>query len=373
VYKKLKLLMGSFIAFAFSGGHAIAEMGLNLPKPVSGGAQDIFDLHMLTTTIATTIMVIITLVIIYTIVTFRKDKNYEPDQEFHKSWFGRWAWLLVPILVLGIDLSIASSANSVLEKLWLAPTGDDVMDIKVTGHQWWWEYEYPKEGLKIESRLKKHDVSNKLYLRDVDNRLVLPVNTKIRFLQTSADVLHAFWVPAIMGKKDAIPGYVSETWAEITEEGVFRGQCAEICGGGHGYMPIVVEVVSKEKFAKWVESKKSVMMAKAAEALSDKTWTKDELMAKGEELYNLKCAGCHNIAGTGMMPVFPPLKGSKMVTSDLSAHIDIVLKGKKGTAMSAWSALLNDLEAAAIITYERNAWGNNTGDVIQPKDIKTYR
>ena len=132
--------MGSFIAFAFSGGHAIAEMGLNLPKPVSGGAQDIFDLHMLTTTIATTIMVIITLVIIYTIVTFRKDKNYEPDQEFHKSWFGRWAWLLVPILVLGIDLSIASSANSVLEKLWLAPTGDDVMDIKVTGHQWWWEY-----------------------------------------------------------------------------------------------------------------------------------------------------------------------------------------------------------------------------------------
>ena len=361
-----------FLMSLFTLPQANAEYGLNFPEPAAGVAQEIYDIHMLTMTIATVLLVIVFAVVFYSLYFHRKSRGYPADQNFHNSWFGHWSWVIVPVLVLGVDLTIAGKADAVLKEVWEVPKEENIMDVKVTGHQWWWEFDYLDHEIKVESRYIPEEDSGDLYLREVDNRLVLPTGVKIRFLHTSADVLHAFWVPELAVKKDAIPGYVTETWAELNREGVFRGQCAELCGTWHSRMPIVVESVSQDKFAAWVDDQKAVKVAVAAEASADKTWSLDELMARGENLYNLKCAACHQVTGLGLPPAFPALKGSAIATGDIAAHLEIVLNGKQGTAMQPWNAL-NDLELDAIITYERNAWGNNTGDVVQPADVKQAR
>jgi cytochrome c oxidase subunit 2 len=359
----------------------LAELGLNFPEPAAGVAQEIYDIHMLTSTIATVLLVIIFAVVGYSLYHHRKSRGYQADQHFHETWFGRWSWVIVPVLVLGVDLTIASSAQKTLEKVWEVPKEEDLLDVKVIGHQWWWEYQYldhtveidgqPKT-VKVESRYIPEDQAGDLYLREVDNALVLPVGKKVRFLHTSADVNHAFWVPELAVKKDAIPGYVTETWVDLNREGTFRGQCAELCGTWHSRMPIVVESVPEDKFDAWMEDQKKVMLAAAAEASMDKDWTFEELMEKGQANYNTKCASCHQITGKGLPPAFPALAGSKIATGPIPAHMDIVLNGKQGTAMVAWNTL-SDLELASIITYERNAWGNDTGDVVQPRDVKAAR
>ncbi len=351
---------------------AKAEYGINFPQPAAGVAQEIYDIHMLTMTIATILLVIVFAIVFYSLYFHRKSRGYEADQNFHNSWFGHWSWVIVPVLVLGVDLTIAGKADAVLKEVWEVPKEENIMDVKVTGHQWWWEFDYLDHDIKVESRFVPKEESGDLYLREVDNRLVLPTGTKIRFLHTSADVLHAFWVPELAVKKDAIPGYVTETWAELNREGVFRGQCAELCGTWHSRMPIVVESVSPQQFAAWVEDKKQVKLAAAAEASADKTWSREELLEKGRGLYNTNCSACHQLNGQGLPPAFPPLKGSQVATGPLAEHIKTVLQGRPGTAMPAW-AHLNDLEIAAIVTYERNSWGNDTGDVAQPKDVKAVR
>jgi cytochrome c oxidase subunit 2 len=351
-----------------------AAFEYNLPKPVATITRDIFDLHMLTSYVAMIIMAIVTGIIVYSLYTHRKSKGYDADQKFHEGWFGRWSWVLVPVIVLGIDLSIATDATGTLNKVESYPKAD--LTVKVTGSQWKWTYEYmdgEAKGIKFTSNLKKLPTDHEFYLRDVDKPLVLPTGKTIRFLHTASDVLHAWWVPAIVYKKDSIPGYINETWTKITEEGTYRGQCAEMCGTGHAFMPIVVNVVSADKFDNWVAQQKEESAKAAAEASADKTWTKDELYQRGEVVYNTSCSACHQVNGEGLAGVFPGLKGSKIATEDMAAHINIVLNGKAGTAMAAWGAQLNDLEIAAVITYERNAWGNNTGDTVQPKDIKQSR
>jgi len=370
-----------FSLLSIWAGSACAELGFNFPEPAAGVAQEIYDIHMLTSAIATVLLVIIFSVVGYSLYHHRKSRGYQADQHFHETWFGHWAWVIVPVLVLGVDLTIASSAQKTLEKVWEVPKEEDLLDVKVIGHQWWWEYEYldhsvdidgqPKT-VKVESRYVPEDQAGDLYLREVDNALVLPVGRKVRFLHTSADVNHAFWVPELAVKKDAIPGYVTETWVDLNREGTFRGQCAELCGTWHSRMTIVVESVPQDKFDAWMEEQKKVMLAAAAEASMDKTWSKEELMEKGQANYNTKCASCHQITGKGLPPAFPALAGSKIAVGPIQAHLDIVLNGKQGTAMVAWNAL-SDLELASIITYERNAWGNDTGDVVQPRDIKAAR
>jgi cytochrome c oxidase subunit II len=371
-------VFASVVAWA---GPAAAELGFNFPQPAAGVAQEIYNIHMLTMTIATVLLVLIFGFVIYSLVYHRKDRGYQADQHFHESWFGHWSWVVVPVLVLGVDLTIASSAQKTLERVWDVPKGEDLLDVKVVGHQWWWEYEYLDHSVevdgkpkvvRIESRYLPQDKAGDNYLRAVDNPLVLPVGGKIRFLHTSADVNHAFWVPELAVKKDAIPGYVTETWVDLNREGTFRGQCAELCGTWHSRMPIVVESVSKEKFAAWIAQQKQIMVASAAEANVDKTWTKEDLMEKGRDAFNSKCSACHQINGQGLPPAFPPLAGSKIATGPIAGHLDIVLNGKTGTAMVPWNSL-NDLELAAIITYERNAWGNDTGDVVQPRDLHAAR
>ena len=206
------------------------------------------------------------------------------------------------------------------------------------------------------------------YLLNVDNPIVVPVGKKVRLLITANDVLHAWWVPDLGVKRDAIPGFVNESWFIAEEEGVYRGQCAELCGKDHGFMPIVVNVVSDAKYASWVAEQKGAAAAAAASA--DKTFTMDELMKRGEEVYNASCAACHGATGAGIPGVFPAMTGSKIATGDKAAHIDIVVHGKPGTAMQAFGAQLSKADIAAVVTYERNAFGNATGDMIQPSDIK---
>ncbi|MEW8293700.1 MAG: cytochrome c oxidase subunit II [Candidatus Thiodiazotropha sp.] len=359
-------------ALLLATGSVSAEYGLNFPEPAANVAQEIFDIHMMTMGIATFLLCIVFAIVFYSLYFHRKSRGYEADQEFHNSWFGNWSWVIVPVMVLGVDLTIAGKADAVLKKVWDVPKEENIMDVKVTGHQWWWEFDYLDHDIKVESRYVPEEESGDLYLREVDNRLVLPTGVKIRFLHTSADVLHAFWVPELAVKKDAIPGYVTETWAELNREGVFRGQCAELCGTWHSRMPIVVESVSQEKFAAWVDDQKAVKIAAAAEASADKTWSMDELMAKGKPLYETKCGACHQATGMGLPPAFPALKGSALTIGPIADHLNIVLNGKEGTAMQPWNSL-NDLEIAAIVTYERNAWDNNTGDVVQPADVKQAR
>jgi len=350
---------------------AHAELGLNFPPPVTTIGQEIYDAHMMTMSIATILLVIVFSMVIYSLIFHRKSRGYQADQHFHESWFGNWSWILVPAMVLGIDFTIAGSADKTLERIWDVPK-ENMLDVKIIGHQWWWEYQYVDSDVKIESRYLPADKAGDLYLREVDHHLVLPTNTKIRFLNTAVDVNHAWWVPEFGFKRDAIVGYVSESWVEITKEGVYRGQCAELCGTWHSRMPIVVDAVSPQRFATWVEEQKAIKVAVAAEATSAKVWTKEELMEKGQDHYNTKCSACHQINGQGLPPAFPALKGSKIAIGPLAGHLDRVLNGKTGTAMPAWNAL-NDLEVAAIVTYERNAWGNNTGDVVQPNQVKAAR
>lgn len=360
---------------------ASAELGFNFPEPAAGVAREIYDIHMLTSTIAAALLVVIFGFVIYSLVHHRKSRGYVADQHFHESWFGHWSWVIVPVLVLGVDLTIAHSAQKTLERVWDVPKGEDMLDVKVIGHQWWWEYRYldysvdvdgKPQTIRIESRYTPKEQAGDLYLREVDNPLVLPTGRKIRFLHTSADVNHAFWVPELAVKKDAIPGYITETWVDLDREGTFRGQCAELCGTWHSRMPIVVESVSEETFDAWIEEKKGAMLAAAAEANIDRTWSIQDLMAKGKDFYNTKCGACHQVNGMGLPPAFPALAGSPVTTGAIEAHLDIVLNGRPGTAMVAWNAL-NDLEIAAIVTYERNAWGNDTGDVVQPRDVRAAR
>jgi cytochrome c oxidase subunit 2 len=262
-------------------------------------------------------------------------------------------------------------------------TGDAEITVKITGYQWKWKYDYLDEDLSFfstldqasnETRQLKSGIDPKSvehYLLNVDQPIVLPINKKIRLLTTANDVIHAWWVPDLGWKRDAIPGFINDNWAIIEEEGTYRGQCAELCGKDHAFMPIVVEAVSEEAYYAWVEEMK-VAQAEAA-ASGDREWTMDELMARGEELYKANCAACHMATGQGIPGTFPALDGSAIATGPMEGHLDIVINGKAGTAMAAFGPQLNDADLAAVITFERNAWGNKTGDLVQPSDVKAAR
>lgn len=360
----LSLLIGIYVA--------TSDSKYNLPTPVSPITKDIYDLHMMTSYVALILMLIVTGIVVYSLVKFRKSKGYEADQNFHTSWFGRWSWALVPILVLGLDMAIAGRASGTLKSLYNHPDAD--ITIKVIGSQWKWTYEYMEDDIRFTSNLDKTlTPEDKYYLRSVDNPLVLPVDTNVRFLHTATDVLHNWWVPAVAYKVDSVPGFINETRTRIEKEGTYRGQCAENCGTGHAYMPIVVKAVSKEAYATWKTEQKAAATAATAEASADKEWSKEELMARGKEVYAKSCVACHQAEGQGIPGVFPALKDGKIATGDLSKHIDTVLKGVTGTAMAAWDVQLNDLEISAVITYERNSWGNSTGDLVQPAQVKAAR
>jgi len=346
----------------------------NFQTPVTPTARELLDLHNLIFMIVTAIMVLVMGVMFYSIIAHRKSSGRKPATFSHSNKL-EVVWTVIPFLIL---VGMAAPATQALLKM--GDTSGSDMTVKITGYQWKWRYEYPEQGIDFFSTLStpRDQIENKApktetYLREVDNELVLPVGKKIRLILTANDVIHAWWVPQLATKKDAIPGYINEMWTKIDEPGVYRGQCAELCGKDHGFMPVVVRAVTENEFKQWANKTKGALLAAAAG--SDKTYSKDELMAKGEKIYSTVCAGCHGAGGVSAAPaVFPSMKGSKVANGPLAAHLDIVMNGsKKNPAMTSYKVQLNDVDLASIITYERNAFGNKGGDVVQPKQIKSLR
>ena len=376
------------LSLLLATGAARADYTWNFPTPVTPIARDTLNIHNEFMVIITVLFVVVFSIMVYSMVKHRKSSGVEPATFTGPTGAFQWFWVLVPFgILLFIDFVLMGipAFHAVIEMEDTRTKAD--MVLKVTGLQWKWQYEYPDSGIKFIStmstpreQIEGKEAKGENYLLEVDNEVVLPVGRKVRILLTSTDVIHTWWVPQFGVKRDAIPGFLRETWVRIEEPGVYRGQCAELCGKDHGFMPVVVRAVPEAEYAAWVDKKKTEMAAAAAG--SDRAWTKDELMAAGKAGYEKNCAACHQAEGQGLPPAFPALAGSKIVTGPLlspegklipDSHVDRVLNGKTGTAMQAFKATLSDADLAAIITYERNAFGNNKGDMIQPAQIKALR
>jgi cytochrome c oxidase subunit 2 len=364
--------VASFIGLMLISIQSWAEYKLDLRPGVTSVSQGAYEIHTLVMWICVAIGIIVFGAMIYSIIMHRKSRGHKAAK-FDDNLTVEIVWTIIPFIILGFMAVPATKVLLAMEDV----TNSD-MSIKVTGYQWKWHYDYLGEDINFFSNLSTpiEDIQNKStktenYLLEVDNRVVVPVNKKIRLLFTSNDVIHAWWIPDFAVKKDAIPGYINESWFKTDKIGTYRGQCAELCGTNHGFMPIVVDVVSADDYAIWVASQKED--AAAAVASSNKTWTMDELMDHGKTVYTTSCVACHQANGEGLANVFPGLKGSVIAIGDVTKHIDVVVNGVPGTAMQAFGAQLNDADLAALITYERNAWGNDAGDMVQPADIKAFR
>lgn len=367
--------MGVWITGLLLVGLANSVMAVqpyNMPIGVTETSHTIYHLHMLVFWVCVVIGIGVFGVMFYSIFKHRKSKGHQAAQ-FHESTLVEVIWTVIPFAIL---IAIAVPATKALISLHDVQDAD--MTIKVTGYQWKWKYDYLDENISYFSTLKTPlaEIKNKQpkdehYLLEVDNEVVIPINKKVRFLITGADVIHSWWIPQLAVKQDAIPGYINEAWTRVTEPGIFRGQCTELCGRDHGFMPIVVKAVTQEEYDQWVASKKQ--SAKADADAVNKKWSKDELMAKGEQTYNNTCASCHQANGKGLAGKFPAIKGSQVAIGDPQAHIKLVMKGKADTAMAAFGSQLSDMQLASVITYQRNAWGNDTGDTVQPSMIEALR
>jgi len=352
---------------------ALANSQFNMRKGVTDISENVYELHMTIFFICCVIGIIVFAIMLWALIHHRKSKGAVPAQ-FHESTKVEILWTAIPFVIL---IAMAVPATKTLIAMEDASKAD--LTIKVTGSQWKWHYEYMGEDVEFYSMLAtpQDEITNLAnknpnYLLEVDKPLVLPINQKIRFLMTSDDVIHSWWVPDFAVKKDANPGFINETWTNINEEGIYRGQCAELCGKDHGFMPVVVEAKSEADFKVWLaDAKKAKQQAALADAaLLDQTLPKEELMELGAQVYMASCAACHQPTGLGLPGVFPALKGSPIVLGDIKGHIDILIHGSPGTAMQSFAKQLSIKQLAAVITYKRNAWGNDTGDVIQPSEIQ---
>ncbi|WP_230409297.1 cytochrome c oxidase subunit II [Zooshikella harenae] len=353
-------------------GYAQADWATNMREGVTAVSQSIYNLHMTIFWICVVIGIIVFGVMFWSMLMHRKSRGAKPAT-FHENTLVEIIWTTIPFLIL---VFMAIPASKTLIEAYNADEAE--IDIKITGYQWKWKYDYLNEKIGYFSNLSTpRDEINNLkpknanYLLEVDEPVVVPVNKKVRFLITSADVIHSWWVPELAVKKDAIPGFINEAWTKIEKPGTYRGQCTELCGKDHGFMPIVIEAKSEEDYQLWLASKQE--QAEKEKELTSKEWTMDELMTRGEKVYNTTCAVCHQPNGEGMPPVFPALKGSTLITTgDVKNHIDIIVNGKQGTAMQAFGKQLSEVDIAAVTTYERNAWGNNKGDMVTPQDIVKF-
>jgi len=383
-----RLLRRLFTTIALLPGIAGAEYKFNFPEPVTPIARETLHIHNEFMLIITTLFVVVFAIMIYSMIRHRKSIGHQPAKFTGPTGKLQWFWALVPFAILLFIDFILMGIPAVQAIITMEDTKTRAdMVLKVTGMQWKWQYEYPEAGIKFISTLStpREQIANaeskgENYLLEVDNPVVLPVGKKVRVLLTSTDVIHTWWVPQFGVKRDAVPGFLRETWVQIDKPGIYRGQCAELCGKDHGFMPVVVHAVPEPEYLAWLEAKKAE--AKAAAGGADRTWSSDELIAKGKEVYEKQCVACHQPNGQGMPPAFPALAGSPIVKGPLLAkdgkilkdsHVDRVMNGKAGTAMQAFRNTLSDVELAAVITYERNSFGNRQGDMIQPAQIKALR
>ncbi len=375
--KKAIYFLGMVLSMV--AGSAQAAYALNLHAPVTEIARQIYDLHMLIVYICLGIFVVVFSIMFYSLYKHRKSVGHQAAK-FHEHHVLEIVWTIIPALIL---LAIAFPATKTIFAMKDTTAAD--MSVKVTGHQWKWEYEYLDKDVKFISNLSttEDQINNRAekgenYLLEVDNPMVVPVGKKVRLVLTAEDVIHSWSVPSFGVKQDAIPGFIKETWFRADKPGTYRGQCSELCGKNHGFMPIVVEAVTEDKYNEWIASKQEA--AKTANAGADKVWTKEDLIANGKTVYEKNCAVCHQASGAGLPPAFPALTGSKIANAPIfgadgkylkDGHLDRVLNGVR--VMPSWKALLNDVEIASVITYERNALGNSVGDVLQPAQVKSAR
>jgi cytochrome c oxidase subunit II len=352
------------------GGPGVNE--LNFQTPVTKVAEELYSLHTFMLIICGVIFVGVFGVMFYSVLMHRKSKGHKASH-FHESTTVEIIWTIVPFVIV-VLMALPATKSVVAMK----DTTNADLTVKVTGYQWKWGYSYvkgPGEGINFLSTLSTprsqtngQEPIGELYLQEVDNPLVVPVNKKIRIITTADDVVHSWYVPAFGVKQDAIPGFVRDTWFKAEKVGTFRGFCTELCGKEHAFMPVVVEVLSDDDYAAWVDGQKKKMAASADDP--NKTYTMDELKSRGAQVYASNCAVCHQPTGKGAGQ-FPALDGSKVANGPMAGHVGIVLKGKG--AMPNWGATLNDVEIASVVTYERNTWGNHTGDILQPKQVADAR
>jgi cytochrome c oxidase subunit II len=352
-------------------GLANAALVFDLQPPVTPIARQMYDLNVYIFWICVIIFCAVFGVMFYSIFKHRKSIGHKAHQ-FHENTTVEIIWTVIPFLIL---LGMAWPATKTI--LAMRDTSGPDMTVKVTGYQWKWSYDYLQEGFGYYSNLstplaqiENREPKGENYLLEVDNPLVVPINARVRILVTAGDVIHSWSVPAFGVKQDAIPGFVRDTWFKAEKLGTYRGQCSELCGKEHGFMPVVVEVKSKEDYAAWVAAQKQKVAA--AKEDPSKVWTEADLAAKGQTIFAANCAACHQANGKGVPGAFPALDGSKVVNGPADAQIALLLNGKAGTAMPAWKQL-SDTDIAAVITYTRNAWGNHSGAAIQPSAILAAR
>ena len=371
------ILLISVLFLAISA-HAANE--LNMPYGVTPISHEIYNLHMAAIWVCVGIGMIVFGVLIYSLIKFRKSKGAKASH-FHEHLGIEILWTTIPFLIL---VALAVPATIVLKHI--HNTDESALTVKVTGFQWKWKYEYLDQGVSYFSLLAttQDQINNKApkgewFLLEVDKPLVVPVNTKVKLLITADDVIHSWWVPELGIKQDAIPGFINENWIYITKPGTYRGQCGELCGVNHGFMPIVVKAVSQQEFNQWIKVQQSLLSVEAQKK-NLVPMTEAALLKLGKEEYEKTCAMCHQNAGLGLPPMFPHLKKSKVVTGPVAANIAYVLKGVPGTAMQAFGEQLDDRTLAAIITYTRHAWGNdevnqrrNNPLIVQPQDVEKAR
>lgn len=347
---------------------------LNMPVGVTDISRQVYDLHMIIFYICVVIGCLVFGVMFWSIIHHRRAAGHEAAQ-FHESTRLELAWTIVPTLIL---IGMAFPATQVLIAMY--DTGGEDMTVEVRGYQWKWQYKYLDDDYQqtfaFMSTLAtpRDEIENKankgeFYLLEVDEPLRIPINRKVRFLVTAEDVIHAFWVPDFGIKRDAVPGMLNELWAIVPEPGVYRGQCTELCGKDHGFMPIVVEAMEEAEYEAWYAGR--LEQQRLIDEAVKETLTPEQLMAEGKEVYDRTCASCHMANGQGVPPAFPSLVGSPAVTGDRDEHLRIVVDGVPGTAMQSFKSQLNAREIAAVVHYERHAWGNNAGDVTQPVDVVT--
>ena len=369
----LTLLLGPVLSLAVSASWAdlVDRSTVNMSPGATALGLDIYNLHMLVIWISVGIGVAVFAVMFYSLIAHRKSQGHQADH-WHEHLGAELAWTLIPFVILGF---MAWPAIQTLLKVY--DTDEPAIDIVITGYQWKWKYEYlGEEGVSFFSNLAtpQEEIQGKkekseFYLLEVDEPIHIPVNTKVRFLITGNDVIHSWWVPELAVKKDAIPGIMNEAWTRVEKVGIYRGQCAELCGKDHGFMPIVVVVEEQADYDKWLNGKKTE--AKKLRELMAQTFTLEQQIERGKKVYDASCAACHGAKGEG--GVGKPIAGSQIATGPVDGHLKVAVNGVPGTAMQAFGGILNDVDMAAVVTYQRNAFGNNMGDTLQPVDVYKFK
>ncbi|KGY10186.1 cytochrome c oxidase subunit II [Vibrio sinaloensis] len=374
LFKSVCIGLATYMSFV---AMTVAEENtFNMTQGVTDISGQVYDLHMLIFYICVAIAVVVFGIMFYSMYHHRKSKG-AVAANFHESTKVEVIWTVIPIIILVLMAIPATKTLVAMED-----TSQSDLTVKITGSQWKWHYSYFNENVEFFSLLATSQKSidgleekGAHYLLEVDNPLVLPINRKVRFLMTSDDVIHSWWVPDFAVKKDTIPGFINEAWTRIDEPGIYRGQCAELCGRAHGFMPIVVHAMEETQYDQWLADKKAEIEQAKQEAAASLTATlsKQELIEIGMQAYLDRCAVCHQANGAGIPGAFPAITGSAVATGDISEHIDVIVNGRSGTAMQAFANQLTDKEIAAVVTYQRNGLGNDTGDVVQAADVNAFK